>query len=322
MKSTVAVVIALFGLLDVVTAADVPVEYTVSDSALKSTPAGTPLTFTLYSDATCTTATHTQVIALQDVAVIERLKRMTPNGGAKPPKTTELHTTLTDVAPAAAHYLTVTGSGVTPIGGTCQAQAAGVPGPQGSEGPPGPPGPASGWTDGGGAVYLTTPSDSVGIGTLSPDASLHVAGTALFRNQIDGVNTYAFQTGGGSPVVAISTRENVGVSEFETVFKVSAQGSLFQPYSGETDHALLVTTANGFDLFRINTANRVVSVGPAQNDASLVVVGDLLVTGTKNFVHPHPSDPTKEITYAALEGGEAGTYFRGSATLSNGEATI
>ncbi len=50
--------------------------------------------------------------------------------------------------------------------------------------------------------------------------------------------------------------------------------------------------------------------------------GDLDATGAKNFVEPHPSDPSKEIHYAALEGSEVGTYFRGSAHLSAGTATI
>ncbi len=44
--------------------------------------------------------------------------------------------------------------------------------------------------------------------------------------------------------------------------------------------------------------------------------------GTKSFVQEHPKDPSQAIVYAALEGGEAGTYYRGSAQLANGEAVI
>jgi hypothetical protein len=44
-----------------------------------------------------------------------------------------------------------------------------------------------GWTDGGSAVYLTTTSDKVGIGTSSPAVKLHVVG--------DGVNAAAFMSG-------------------------------------------------------------------------------------------------------------------------------
>lgn len=48
----------------------------------------------------------------------------------------------------------------------------------------------------------------------------------------------------------------------------------------------------------------------------------ILSYGTKSFVQEHPEDPSQVIIYAALEGGEAGTYYRGSAQLANGEAVI
>jgi hypothetical protein len=48
----------------------------------------------------------------------------------------------------------------------------------------------------------------------------------------------------------------------------------------------------------------------------------ILSNGSKNFVQEHPTDPNQAIVYASLEGGEAGTYYRGSAQLENGTATI
>lgn len=50
--------------------------------------------------------------------------------------------------------------------------------------------------------------------------------------------------------------------------------------------------------------------------------GNLAATGVKSFVQPHPSDPSKEIRFVCLEGNESGTYFRGSAQLVGGLATI
>lgn len=50
--------------------------------------------------------------------------------------------------------------------------------------------------------------------------------------------------------------------------------------------------------------------------------GGLSGTGTKNFVEPHPTDATKLIRYTSLEGPEAGTYFRGTATTVDGFAVI
>lgn len=57
-------------------------------------------------------------------------------------------------------------------------------------------------------------------------------------------------------------------------------------------------------------------------EGDVQINGNLKLTGVKNFVQDHPTDPTKEIVYTALEGGEAGTYIRGTAKLVNGKAVI
>jgi hypothetical protein len=44
--------------------------------------------------------------------------------------------------------------------------------------------------------------------------------------------------------------------------------------------------------------------------------------GTKSFLEPHPTDPTKMIRYVSLEGPEAGTYFRGTGYVVHGQAVI
>jgi hypothetical protein len=51
-------------------------------------------------------------------------------------------------------------------------------------------------------------------------------------------------------------------------------------------------------------------------------MGNSSITGTKSFVDPHPTDPSKVIKYVSLEGPEAGTYFRGRGRFQNGLATI
>jgi hypothetical protein len=52
------------------------------------------------------------------------------------------------------------------------------------------------------------------------------------------------------------------------------------------------------------------------------ISGNLSVGGQKGFVQEHPTDPTKQIVYVSLEGGEAGTYTRGTWKLENGKALI
>ncbi len=65
-------------------------------------------------------------------------------------------------------------------------------------------------------------------------------------------------------------------------------------------------------------------LGNANGSGSFGVLagGNLGATGTKSFVDPSPSDPSKQIAYVALEGPEAGTYFRGTGHFVNGVATI
>jgi hypothetical protein len=50
--------------------------------------------------------------------------------------------------------------------------------------------------------------------------------------------------------------------------------------------------------------------------------GNLGATGAKHFVEPHPSDASRVILYSSLEGREVGTYFRGTARTTRGQATI
>jgi len=78
-------------------AADVPTSYTVSDTALKAAVAGTNLTFTLYTDAGCMQQTHQQVVPIENVRFVSRLKTFTPKSAPKGPKIDEVHETLTGV---------------------------------------------------------------------------------------------------------------------------------------------------------------------------------------------------------------------------------
>jgi hypothetical protein len=64
------------------------------------------------------------------------------------------------------------------------------------------------------------------------------------------------------------------------------------------------------------------SGGAAYFDGNVFVGGNFTVSGTTSFVQAHPTDPSREIVYVALEGGEAGTYMRGTGQLVNGKAVI
>ena len=50
--------------------------------------------------------------------------------------------------------------------------------------------------------------------------------------------------------------------------------------------------------------------------------GDIMATGPKFFVEPHPTDASRMIRFVSLEGNEAGTYFRGKGKFERGLARI
>jgi hypothetical protein len=138
----------------------------------------------------------------------------------------------------------------------------------------------------------------------------------------DSNNTGSFGVEGRSPsghgVHGFSTHF-IGVSgESDTSVGVSGKGGsigvMGVTHSGD---GVLAESAVGTGLLARSTeglAGRF--VGNVQVD------GNLSVTGTKAFVHAHPTDPEREIVYVALEGGEAGTYARGSGQLERGEAVL
>jgi hypothetical protein len=63
-------------------------------------------------------------------------------------------------------------------------------------------------------------------------------------------------------------------------------------------------------------------LGDSGGPWGVISYGNFAATGTKAFVEVHPTDASKEIRYVALEGPEAGTYFRGTSETHNGMAVI
>jgi hypothetical protein len=92
----------------------------------------------------------------------------------------------------------------------------------------------------------------------------------------------------------------------------------------------LANGVHGVSQFQGVEGTRVDAIGTYQTAGILGYNGDIGVfafgqvgaTGTKPFIEPHPTDPTEEIAYVALEGPEAGTYFRGRGRFQRGMAVI
>jgi hypothetical protein len=74
--------------------------------------------------------------------------------------------------------------------------------------------------------------------------------------------------------------------------------------------------------FATASSSGVTGIAGTAGANAVLAMGDLTATGTKSFVDPDPSDPTKQINYISLEGPTAGTYFNGRARTVRGTARI
>jgi hypothetical protein len=128
MRNLIVAIIALGIVPAAAHAADVRVSYLVDATAFKAAVAGTPLTFSLYSDASCNSLVTSQAVVVESVALATAAKGVKVKNGPAPPKATRLEQVLTGVTPPTTSYVTVTGTGIVPIGGPCQLQYATVAG--------------------------------------------------------------------------------------------------------------------------------------------------------------------------------------------------
>ncbi|HSF42630.1 MAG TPA: hypothetical protein VLT87_22690, partial [Thermoanaerobaculia bacterium] len=161
----------------------------------------------------------------------------------------------------------------------------------------------------------------VGVGTASPDEKLHV-----FEN-VD-ANSFILMenpnTGTSAAAVlrAASDTATVNFQAHASTRTLNRFGVAVGGYAEmlqTTGNGLLIgTTGNTPLILGTGSANRV-QIGGA---GGVTVTGNFTVTGTKAFAMADPADPTKAIHYVALEGPEAGTYFRGTGKTVGGQAVI
>jgi hypothetical protein len=186
-------------------AVDVPVTYTVEEKPLKNAIAGSTVVFELHADDLCTAAIHTEIVPIEDVTLITKLGQFTPKGDVKLPKTVELRTTLVGVPASPALYLRVSGGGVVPVGGACQAIVSAVPGPQGVAGPAGPAGSP-------GATGATGPAGPQGLqgatGATGPTGATGATGP----------------TGADGPPGATGPQGSSGIVSISKYFQIPAGG--------------------------------------------------------------------------------------------------
>ena len=147
-------------------------------------------------------------------------------------------------------------------------------------------------------LYATPihPYGQVGINTISPGAGLEV----VTPSSLDTPQVKVTQTAPGD---FARVRLNNATAPTGSV-------PFWDIAAGPSDNSQLNFYAQG--------AGNILSL----TTGGATIKGNLAVSGQKNFVQEHPTDPNKEIVYVALEAGEAGTYVRGTGTLVNGKAVL
>ena len=143
------------------------------------------------------------------------------------------------------------------------------------------------------SIYIDGASGGdVGFGTSSPSEPIHVRRTDAAATNILIENANA-----------------------------AAQNTQLQLENGSGSRwDLRNTTAGQFAITLGGSGSNELVINDA--DGEVTIANDFTVNGTKNFAMPDPADSSRWIYYSALEGPEAGTYFRGTARLADGQAVI
>ncbi|HTG36136.1 MAG TPA: hypothetical protein VLB76_24700 [Thermoanaerobaculia bacterium] len=171
------------------------------------------------------------------------------------------------------------------------------------------------------SLYMAS-NGNLGLGTATPGSQLHLLNSAdvptvmwiqSTSSGVNGISNFRAQ----SDTVAVHFRAH-GSGRTINHFGVVLGG--WSEVVQDIGNGLLIGTLNNTPIIMgTNNTNRLQIDG---STGTVTVNGNLTVTGTKNFAVADPADARQAIYYTALEGPEAGTYFRGTAKTSRGEAVI
>ena len=170
------------------------------------------------------------------------------------------------------------------------------------------------WSTSGVAIRaVAANSSSTAIEAIGNVRCNGIIGEDLFlsgRADINRVNTSVSQAVGGVSAFVTSPQIATGVTGVATASTTSV--NLIKGVVG---------AANGNRSGTLRGVEGSVHTTGASVHA-VYASGTFAATGTKSFLHPHPTDPSRVVQFVCLEGNEAGTYFRGKAHLVGGRAEI
>lgn len=165
-------------------------------------------------------------------------------------------------------------------------------------------------------------SGQVGIGTASPDEKLNV------EESVD-ANTIALvqntNASGLSAAGVIQARGDVAITSLIAHGSARTLSRFGQTLGGWSE--VLNAAGNGLILGTIGSTPLILGTNSTarmtiSSTGAITVPGNFTVTGVKNFAVVDPANEKQALYYTALEGPEAGTYYRGTAKTVNGEVVI
>ncbi len=228
-----------------------------------------------------------------------------------------------------------------PMGSPGANGATGPPGPSGAQGSAGPTGPAgpnqltSSTTITGNItfpervtadeLFASDPgSASVGVvdGTATSGSGVGVYGRGDVGVRGQGTTTTGVGVYGEGPALGYGVEGRNGGSLGTGVLGLAdgASGPSFGVQGQTTSSS--GRGVYGLAAFGSGTTYGVLGEAFSPSGWGVFSTGDFGATGTKSFVAPHPTDPSREVRFYALEGNESGTYFRGTTLLAEGRAVI
>ena len=180
------------------------------------------------------------------------------------------------------------------------------------------------------------PLNTDGVGVLGADFSV-VGSTHGIWGEVFSTNAGASGVWGEGPINGVIGRASTDQAGAKGIHGYLLASVTPGAGSAGVRGDIFATSTSGFGVQGKHAGSGIGVMGDCQNGIAVYGIsangtavfseGDTHVNGTltatsKSFVHPHPSDPTKEIRFTCLEGNEFGTYFRGSLRLTDGRAEI